>query len=82
MQRSPFSHPARSMLRTMTMTIGDIDTDGIFRQDISGASDSRDEVPFPAISYIIWITFIIFMPVLITNLLVCVLHFHRFLLFF
>jgi hypothetical protein len=54
----------------MTMTTGEFDFDSIFRQDPVGESDDAEEIPFPQISYILWIVFVILMPVLLTNMLV------------
>ena len=71
MQRSPFSTPGRSLLKIMTMTTGEFDFDSIFRQDPTGASDDADEIPFPPISFMLWIVFVIIMPILLTNMLVC-----------
>ena len=61
----------RSLLKVMTMTTGELEFDTIFRQDPSGRSDDVDEIPFPAISTILWVVFVILMPVLLTNMLVC-----------
>ena len=59
----------------MTMTTGEFDFDSIFRQDPVGESDDAEEIPFPQISYILWIGFVILMPVLLTNMLViCLVH--------
>ncbi len=69
-QRSPFSTPARSLLKTMTMTTGEFEFDTIFRQDPAGESDDAEEIPFRTISYILWIVFVIIMPILLTNMLV------------
>ena len=55
----------------MTMSTGEFDFDVIFRQDPTGESDDAEEIPFPAVSYILWIIFVILMPVLLTNMLVC-----------
>ena len=56
------------------MTTGEFEFDGIFRQaagGIDGAEILRlGEIPFPPVSYILWIVFIILMPILLTNLLV------------
>ena len=52
------------------MTTGEFEFDSIFRQDPTGESDNAEEIPFPPISYILWIVFIIIMPVLLTNMLV------------
>ena len=54
----------------MTMTTGEFDFDSIFRQDPTGGSDDAEEIPFPQISYILWIVFVILMPILLTNMLV------------
>ena len=72
-QRQPFSTPARSLLKTMTMTTGEFEYDGIFRQAPGGidAAMMVREIPFPPVTYILWIVFIILMPILLTNLLVC-----------
>ena len=61
----------RSLLKTMTMSTGELDFDAIFRQNPSGASDGAEEIPFSTVSYILWIVFVILMPVLLTNMLVC-----------
>ena len=71
MQRSPFSSVPRSLLKTMTMSTGEFDFDTIFRQDPAGERAGAEEIPFPAVSYILWIVFVILMPVLLTNMLVC-----------
>ena len=70
LQRSPFSTPARSLLMTLTMTAGEFDFNSIFRQDPTGHSDDAEEIPFPPISYIMWIVFVILMPILLANMLV------------
>ena len=59
----------------MTMTTGEFEYDGIFRQ-APGGVDGREveelgEIPYPPVSYLLWIVFIILMPILLTNLLVC-----------
>ena len=56
----------------MSMTAGDFDFDSIFRQDPTGGSDNAEEIPFPPISYVLWIVFVIIMPILLTNMLVCI----------
>ena len=55
----------------MTMATGEFDFDPIFRQDPTGARDNDEEIPFPPVSYILWIVFIVIMPILLTNMLVC-----------
>ena len=54
----------------MTMTTGEFDFDIIFRQNPTGESDAAAEVPFSTVSYILWMLFIVLMPVLLTNMLV------------
>ena len=54
------------------MTTGELDFDSIFRQDPAGGSDDAEEIPFPPISYMLWIVFIIIMPILLNNMLVCI----------
>ena len=71
--RSPFSDPARAILKTMTMTTGEFEFDNIFQQTPGGADDIGSipgPIPFPQVSYILWIIFLILMPILLTNLLV------------
>lgn len=55
----------------MTMATGEFEFDSIFRQDPSGVRDDAKEIPFPPVSYILWIVFVIIMPILLTNMLVC-----------
>ena len=69
-QRTPFSTPARSLLKTITMTTGEFEFDSIFRQ--SPEVNRGEGIPYPPISYILWIAFIILMPILLTNLLVSI----------
>ena len=57
----------------MTMTTGEFEYDSKFRQfpEVAGDDDITREIPFPPLSYILWITFFVMMPILLTNLLVC-----------
>ena len=71
--RSPFADPARSILKTMTMTTGEFEFDDIFQQTPGGVMSLEEipgPIPFPIVSYILWIIFLILMPILLTNLLV------------
>jgi len=52
------------------MTAGDFSFDTVFRRSPSGESEGAQEILFPPISYILWIIFVILMPVLFTNMLV------------
>ena len=58
------------MLKILSMTAGDFSFDTVFRQSPSGESESAQEILFPPISYILWIIFVILMPILFTNMLV------------
>ena len=71
-QRSPFSTPGISLIKLMSMTAGDFDFDSIFRLDPAGGSDDAEEIPFPPVSYLLWIVFVVVMPILLTNMLVCI----------
>lgn len=54
----------------MTMTAGDVGYDSIFRLDPSGVRDEDEEILFPLLSRLIWIFFLIIMPILFANMLV------------
>ena len=70
LQRSPFSTPASSMLKILSMTAGDFSFDTVFRLSPSGESEDHDEILFPVISYFLWIILLIIMPLLFINMLV------------
>ena len=67
--RSAFSSPARSLIKTMVMTTGELDFDGIFFNSQEDA-DEGNSLFYPQIAYFLWIVFIILMPIILTNLLV------------
>ena len=78
--RSPFADPARSMLKVMTMVTGELEFDAIFKQTPGGvltAGDAPGQVPFPEVSYMLWIIFLILMPILLSNLLVRMYSYHK-----
>ena len=54
------------------MTTGEFEFDSIFRQFPGGAEPESvtEEIPFPRVSFVIWIVFLVLMPILLTNLLV------------
>ncbi len=62
----PFRSPASSLFKTITMTTGEFDFDPLFRQ----GGDETEEPPYHAVSVILWIIFIVLMPILLMNLLV------------
>ena len=68
--QSPFASPFTSIWKTMTMATGELGYDDIFRQSTTDSMSDAPSVPFPAISYIMWVIFLILMPILFTNLLV------------
>ena len=70
LQRSPFTPLTTAMMKIMSMTAGNFNFDAVFRLSPSGASESAQEILFPPISYILWIIFVILMPLLFTNMLV------------
>ena len=55
----------------MVMTTGEFDFDGIFFNSQEDAEDGND-LFYPQIAYILWIVFIILMPIILTNLLVSI----------
>lgn len=69
-ERSPFADLFRSVWKTMTMTVGEMDYEEIFRQPSGGSMDDVPSIPFPGISYLLWVVFLVLMPILFTNLLV------------
>ena len=64
---SPFRNAGLSFIKTMVMAIGELGYDDIF-----GHSNGRSSLltSFPEVAYILWIIFLIVMPILVTNLLV------------
>ena len=58
------------MLKITSMTAGDFSFDTVFRQSPSGESEEAEEIHYPLISIILWIVFVIVMPILFINLLV------------
>ena len=49
----------------MTMTTGELDYDEMFHQ-----KEGEDEIAFPLVSFILWIIFLVLIPVLLSNMLV------------
>lgn len=69
---SPFSSAFTSLWKIMTMITGEMDYESIFRLSSSGTLDPDPPLPFPEISYILWIMFLVLIPILLGNLLVCI----------
>jgi len=49
----------------MAMTTGELDYDELYHQQ-----EGEDEIAFPPVSFLLWIIFLVLMPVLLSNLLV------------
>ena len=65
--RTPFESVGRSMLKTLVMTTGEFEFDTIY---VNEEENDEEELKYPVIFTILWIVFIIMMPVLFSNLLV------------
>ena len=52
-----------SLLKTLAMTTGELETDRIF-------FGTPSVVVYPVVTYILWITFLVIMPILLQNMLV------------
>lgn len=56
------------------MSIGEFEYDSLFRQDPGGldnlAGDGIQEIEFEALARVLWVVFLIFMPIILINLLV------------
>ena len=52
------------------MCTGELEFDSIFHQEPSGERDDMSDVPFAPVSYLLWIAFIVFIPILLINMLV------------
>ena len=68
LQRAPFGTPARALIKTMTMTAGEFDFDTTFRQEPE--DQGLPDIAYPSMSFLLWIVFLVLIPVLLTNLLV------------
>ena len=70
MQRSPFQNAGLAIAKVLSMTAGNFEYYDIFRRDASGERDNEKELTYLPVVYILWIVFIILMPILLNNLLV------------
>jgi len=52
-------------VKVMAMTIGELDYDTVFHQ-----MEGEMEIAFPVVSFILWIIFLVSMPLLLVNYLV------------
>ena len=72
MQRSPFQNAGLAIAKVLSMTAGNFEYYDIFRRDASGDRDNEKELTYLPAIYILWIVFIILMPILLNNLLVLI----------
>ena len=59
-----FQEFPQSCVKTLVMITGEFEFDEIF------LNNSADTIPYPVTTYILWIVFVILMPILFNNLLV------------
>lgn len=54
------------------MTTGEYQYENIFRLQAGGSEEveTATDIAFPPVSYLLWLVFLVFMPILFTNLLV------------
>ena len=71
-KNSPFSSPFTALWKVMTMITGELEYESIFRQGSGGTDVQYPELPFSVISYLLWIVFLIMIPILLSNLLVLI----------
>ena len=67
LQRTPLSSPARSFITLIGDTAGGPDV-GPFRLGFGGSED--DEIAFVVASCVVWVVFVVVMPILLINMLV------------
>jgi len=65
LQRNAFSHPGRALVKVMAITIGELDYDSVFHQ-----MEGEMEIALPVVSFLLWIIFLVSMPLLLVNYLV------------
>ena len=73
LQASPFASPALTIVKTMVMGVGEMDFETIFRLTSGGVTPPEippESIPYPWVSYLLWVLFLILMPILLMNLLV------------
>ena len=84
--KTAFSSPANSILKTTMLTMGEFDFDTLFYNTVEdnnqenrtdyGQRNGTDpnvlpaELLFPGATYVLWIVFLIMMPIVLTNMLV------------
>jgi len=74
-----FKHIGRSIMKTGVMTIGEFEFNSIFTDYYGGLGNIDKKVlPHPTVTYIIFVIFLILMPILTMNFLVCFLFYFYF----
>ena len=66
---SPFRTPGLSIIKTVVMTIGEFEYDDVFANT---NDDNNQLTDFASLAYLLWILFLVMMPILLVNLLVSV----------
>ncbi|XP_046346459.2 transient receptor potential cation channel subfamily A member 1 homolog isoform X2 [Haliotis rufescens] len=66
-----FQNVPRSIIKTGVMMIGEFEFDAIFNEQFkSSPVDYRDKVHFPEVAYVLFVTFLILVSIIVTNLLI------------
>eukprot|EP00117_Sycon_ciliatum_P028072 scpid18171/ scgid2366/ Transient receptor potential cation channel subfamily A member 1 homolog len=58
-----FSNPGRALLKTAVSMTGEFEFDSTFNNEAG-------DVPFPGVSYFLWVCFLVIMPIILMNMLV------------
>ena len=67
-----FDTPAFALMKSLVMTSGELEFEQVFRFRDNAADDPPGALNFFVMSNILWILFIIVMPILFINLLVSI----------
>lgn len=71
-QGSPFYLPGSSMLRILTMTVGEVNSDSFFGYNIDGEMRNETHLPYFGLSTFLWLMSLIIMTIILANLLVSI----------
>ena len=72
-RHSPFATPARSMVKTMTMIVGEFEYEQIFNLSSLEAKKTEDvfvPIAYDEVANLLWVIFLVLGPILFLNLLV------------
>ena len=67
-QTSVFSNIGHSFVKTVTMVSGELDFESLFRLGVD--PDRYEPIPYHGSAFLIWIIFIILIPIILNNMLV------------